>query len=154
MEGTNLTELESKLLDSCKLNCSINHNTKNFKKSNKMSIKGRNRSYLLLNKKDDAVRKKRNQLRSGRWSISEHLRLIKGVLLHENKWSKIKEVVQSRSTSQIRSHTQKYLLSVNNAFAYKLDPLNASSVSSDAFYSRKSIIIVLQWKVSSNLLVL
>lgn len=52
------------------------------------------------------------ELREGRWFLSEHLRLIKGILLFANAWSRVRDVVRTRSTNQIRSHTQKYLLNI------------------------------------------
>lgn len=48
--------------------------------------------------------------RKGRWFCNEHIRFVKGCLLYGNNWTKVKECVVTRSSSQIRSHAQKYLI--------------------------------------------
>ena len=73
---------------------------------------------------------KRNLLKSsryGRWLFSEHFRFLKGVYLHGNKWEKVKEIVKTRSTVQIRSHAQKYLLKITKNFKKRIDILMNNS---------------------------
>lgn len=66
-----------------------------------------------------------SELRDGRWFLNEHMRLLKGILLYSNCWPKVRDVVRTRSTNQIRSHTQKYLLSIirNSRSCQEIDPL-------------------------------
>jgi len=47
-------------------------------------------------------------VRDGRWSAEEHELFIKGMRIHGRRWTKISEVVGTRSTVQVRSHAQKY----------------------------------------------
>ncbi len=47
--------------------------------------------------------------RQGRWNENEHFLFLKGCLLYANNWQKIKEILKSRSSAQIRSHAQKYI---------------------------------------------
>lgn len=47
-------------------------------------------------------------LETGRWTESEHQRFLQGLNLFGRKWTKVAEVVGTRSTSQVRSHAQKY----------------------------------------------
>ena len=47
--------------------------------------------------------------RQGRWNENEHFLFLKGCLLYGNNWQKIKEILKSRSSAQIRSHAQKYM---------------------------------------------
>ena len=46
---------------------------------------------------------------TGRWTDDEHARFLRGLELFGKKWSKVADVVQSRTTIQVRSHAQKYL---------------------------------------------
>jgi len=45
---------------------------------------------------------------SGRWTNEEHDRFLQGLDMYGKKWTKVAEVVGSRSTVQVRSHAQKY----------------------------------------------
>ena len=45
---------------------------------------------------------------AGRWTNEEHDRFLRGLDLYGKKWTKVAEVVGSRSTVQVRSHAQKY----------------------------------------------
>ena len=59
---------------------------------------------------------------NGRWTYEEHIRFLKGCLLYGNNWKKVENYVKSRTSSQIRSHAQKFLIKLNKK--YKVD-LNA-----------------------------
>ena len=45
---------------------------------------------------------------SGRWTQEEHERFLQGLDMYGKKWTKVAEVVNSRTTVQVRSHAQKY----------------------------------------------
>jgi SHAQKYF class myb-like DNA-binding protein len=45
---------------------------------------------------------------AGRWSNEEHDRFLRGLDVYGKKWTKVAEVVGTRSTVQVRSHAQKY----------------------------------------------
>ena len=53
---------------------------------------------------------------NGRWNQEEHIRFIKGCLLYGNNWKKVKKYVKTRSSAQIRSHAQKYLIKLNKKY--------------------------------------
>ena len=53
---------------------------------------------------------------NGRWNHEEHIRFIKGCLLFGNNWKKVKKYVKTRSSAQIRSHAQKYLIKLNKKY--------------------------------------
>jgi SHAQKYF class myb-like DNA-binding protein len=52
----------------------------------------------------------------GRWTHEEHIRFLKGCLLYSNNWKKVESYVQSRTSTQIRSHAQKYLIKLNKKY--------------------------------------
>ena len=45
---------------------------------------------------------------TGRWTDEEHTRFLQGLERFGKKWTKVREVVGSRTTAQVRSHAQKY----------------------------------------------
>lgn len=65
--------------------------------------------FLPSKSKPDQTEGNSNE-RQGRWLQSEHFRFLKGCLLYGNNWGEVKKCVKSRSSAQIRSHAQKYLI--------------------------------------------
>jgi SHAQKYF class myb-like DNA-binding protein len=57
-----------------------------------------------------------NNIINGRWSQKEHLLFIKGCLLYNNNWKMVQNYIQTRSCSQIRSHSQKYFYKLNKKY--------------------------------------
>lgn len=49
-----------------------------------------------------------NMEKTGRWTDDEHTRFLHGLELFGKKWTKVADVVGSRTTVQVRSHAQKY----------------------------------------------
>lgn len=46
---------------------------------------------------------------NGRWRNNEHMRFLQGCLQYGNNWKKVETFVRTRTSTQIRSHAQKYL---------------------------------------------
>ena len=57
-----------------------------------------------------------NNIINGRWSQKEHLLFIKGCLIYNNNWKMVQNYIQTRSCSQIRSHSQKYFYKLNKKY--------------------------------------
>ena len=61
---------------------------------------------------------------NGRWEHSEHIRFLGGCLQFGNNWKKVETYVKTRTSTQIRSHAQKYLNKLqkkyfnNNSFSF------------------------------------
>ena len=47
---------------------------------------------------------------SGRWLPEEHQKFIEGILKYGNEWKKVQNVIKTRSSTQARSHAQKFFL--------------------------------------------
>ena len=77
------------------------------------------------NQKENLQKKKNRQLISlnnsnGRWSKEEHNKFIEGIIKYGNDWKKIQKYVSTRTSTQARSHAQKFLLKLrNNEFLKK-----------------------------------
>ena len=79
------------------------------------------------NQKENLQKKKNRQLLSlsinnsnGRWTKEEHNKFIEGIIKYGSDWKKIQKHVSTRTSTQARSHAQKFLLKLrNNEFLKK-----------------------------------
>jgi SHAQKYF class myb-like DNA-binding protein len=82
----------------------------NSENPNKISIKITdsqiNESNEGENKRGDS------KYNSGRWSEEEHKRFLEGILTYGNEWKKIQNIIKTRSSTQARSHAQKFFLKI------------------------------------------
>ena len=60
---------------------------------------------------DDGIIKHSN-FNSGRWSEEEHQRFIDGILEYGNEWKNVQKIIKTRSSTQARSHAQKFFLRI------------------------------------------
>ena len=101
-------------------------NTSTNLNNSEMKIKvSLNKESPLINKEQIKNQKieKNNIIHSdGRWNPEEHVRFIKGCLLFGNNWKKVEGYVQTRTSTQIRSHAQKFLIKLKKK--YKINELN------------------------------
>lgn len=49
-----------------------------------------------------------NEGNAGRWTKHEHKRFLEALNLHKKDWKKVQQYVGTRTTTQVRSHAQKY----------------------------------------------
>ena len=49
---------------------------------------------------------------TGRWNEEEHEKFIDGILEYGNEWKSVQRIVKTRSSTQARSHAQKFVLSI------------------------------------------
>lgn len=65
-------------------------------------------------KKFNLLRRKQlldNQLyNTGRWTKEEHIKFVEAIILHGNEWKQVQSYVKSRTSTQARSHAQKFFL--------------------------------------------
>lgn len=88
-------------------------------------------SRAALEEKNEPINVDMINIRQGRWLTQEHIRFVKGCLLYGNNWKKVKECVKTRSSAQIRSHAQKYLIKLCKK--YKNHPQYSSQYKSSSF---------------------
>ena len=63
-------------------------------------------------KKNKNLKKKKFCFNEGRWSFEEHKKFIEALVEYRKNWKKIQMYVGTRSSSQVRSHSQKFLLKI------------------------------------------
>ena len=51
-----------------------------------------------------------NKFQTGRWSPKEHQKFIEGILRYGNEWKNVQNIIKTRSSTQARSHAQKFFL--------------------------------------------
>ena len=49
---------------------------------------------------------------TGRWTKEEHQKFIEGILNYGNEWKKVQKIIKTRSSTQARSHAQKFFLRI------------------------------------------
>ena len=54
------------------------------------------------------------EIHSGRWSKTENILFLSGVVQFGNNWKKIQENIKTRTTTQARSHAQKIFIKIKN----------------------------------------
>jgi SHAQKYF class myb-like DNA-binding protein len=53
-----------------------------------------------------------NSLKQGRWSKDEHLRFLEALKLFGKEWRKVQQHVCTRTSTQARSHAQKFFVKI------------------------------------------
>lgn len=76
-----------------------------------------------LNKKKQKRRCKDEKYQSGRWKEEEHQRFVDAIIKYGNDWKQVQTCVKTRSSTQARSHAQKFFIKLKcaNLFDFELD---------------------------------
>ena len=78
---------------------------------NIISLNIENNNLLIENENEDSESNSfNNEYQAGRWSKEEHQKFIEGILKYGNEWRKVQKIIKSRSSTQARSHAQKFFL--------------------------------------------
>ena len=114
---------------------------KNIKKENFLEIKSK-----------DNKKTKNNNHSDGRWNLEEHMRFIKGCLLYGNNWKKIEGYVETRTSTQIRSHAQKFLIKLKKKYDSYDDnkDYNNINIKNDDYYIKDDIFSILNYLNSNS----
>lgn len=60
---------------------------------------------------DQALQNQREtEFNSGRWTQEEHEKFLEALLMYGNEWRKVQNYISTRSSTQARSHAQKFFL--------------------------------------------
>lgn len=52
----------------------------------------------------------KEEFNSGRWNEEEHKKFIEAILLYGNEWKRVQQYIKTRSSTQARSHAQKFFI--------------------------------------------
>lgn len=67
----------------------------------------------------EVLSEKEIKYKTGRWSEEEHENFLKGLIEYGNDWKMVQKKVKTRTSSQSRSHAQKYFLKIKNIVSSK-----------------------------------
>jgi SHAQKYF class myb-like DNA-binding protein len=113
-------------------NKSIKLNKPKKKPKNEVSNNSPNDSVLenyeiQLNISSKEPEKKEVTFQSGKWTDEEHEKFIEGILNYGNEWKKVQQIIKTRSSTQARSHAQKFFLRIKKLMKNSEDRNNIYS---------------------------
>jgi SHAQKYF class myb-like DNA-binding protein len=73
------------------------------------------KNFLEKKKNRKSLKNKSDINSNGRWTKEEHNRFIESIILYGNDWKKIQKYVKTRTSTQARSHAQKFLMKLKNS---------------------------------------
>jgi len=85
-------------------------------------------------KKQRNINNKNSKYTSGRWNLDEHKKFIEAIIKYGNDWKEVQKYIGTRSSSQARSHAQKFFIKL------KQDQ-SKSKISNTIDYSNNNIIV-------------
>ena len=74
----------------------------------------------------------------GRWTEEEHKKFLKGIIEYGNNWKMVAKLIKTRSSSQARSHAQKYFLKVKKIIISQKKVFNFRNLLNYVFNSFKN----------------
>ena len=66
----------------------------------------------------------KNESENGRWSAEEHNRFIEAIIKYGNDWKKVQRHVSTRTSTQARSHAQKFLMKLKRCELIRKKKIN------------------------------
>ena len=98
------------------------------------------------------------QFNMGRWTEEEHKKFLKGIIEYGNNWKMVEQLIKTRSSSQARSHAQKYFVKVKKKIISQKKLFNARNLLNYVFNCIKNFkggqpLDAIQKKRTLNLLI-
>ncbi len=81
------------------------------KELDKISL-NENNLQTISSSNEEENNKSQGNFNNGRWSEEEHKKFLEGILEFGNEWKKVQKVIKTRSSTQARSHAQKFFLKI------------------------------------------
>jgi SHAQKYF class myb-like DNA-binding protein len=99
----------------------MNNDTKNIDKKQNKKMKELKIKQKKMNKDGN--------FNCGRWTQDEHVRFIEAIMKYGNEWKQVQRHVGTRSSTQARSHAQKFFVKIKKSNALDLESMNLSKNS-------------------------
>jgi len=74
--------------------------------------------------------RRNDKLNSGRWKPNEHEKFLEAIIVHGNDWKLVQKSIKSRSSTQARSHAQKFLLKLRKKL--KIEPDSSNKLAKES----------------------
>jgi SHAQKYF class myb-like DNA-binding protein len=101
---------------------------RNMNSDNKHLDRKQNKKLKELKIKQKKMNKDGN-FNCGRWTQDEHVRFIEAIMKYGNEWKQVQRHVGTRSSTQARSHAQKFFVKIKKSNALDLESMNLSKNS-------------------------
>jgi SHAQKYF class myb-like DNA-binding protein len=101
---------------------------RNIALDNKNCDKKQNKRLKELKIKHKKMNREGN-FNCGRWTQEEHVRFIEAIMKYGNEWKQVQKHVGTRSSTQARSHAQKFFVKIKKSNALDLESMNLSKNS-------------------------
>ena len=129
------------------INTQIIFDTQN--KSDHQSISEEKQKISNISKDNENSDSNANEYHSGRWTNEEHQKFIEGILKYGNEWKRVQSIIKTRSSTQARSHAQKFFLRMKKEISPKIlaDPdLLIQYIINSTFKSKNNITLTSEQK--------
>mgnify|MGYP003571359422 CR=1 FL=1 len=73
-----------------------------------------------ISKENENSDSNQNEYNTGRWTNEEHEKFIEGILKYGNEWKRVQSIIKTRSSTQARSHAQKFFLRMKKEISPKI----------------------------------
>ncbi len=93
-------------------------NTQNSTNNNQQNINILNpnqNNSTSLSSQEEEINQTNEIFNNGRWTDEEHKKFIEGILEYGNEWKKVQKIIKTRSSTQARSHAQKFFLRIKKS---------------------------------------
>jgi SHAQKYF class myb-like DNA-binding protein len=106
-----------------KFRLSIIKDCRNLKGSNNQIFGKKTKKSKDSSNKGKSIRRREGSFHCGRWQPDEHQRFIEAILKYGNEWKEVQKHVGTRSSTQARSHAQKFFVKIkrSNLFDFNVD---------------------------------
>ena len=115
--------------------CLFNTNNNNIIINNDINNNNNNNNFITtinnnnnINKKSKRKSNSNIKYSSGRWKEDEHKRFVEAIIKFGNDWKQVQKYVKTRSSTQARSHAQKFFIKLKKSknLDFNLDLSNSS----------------------------
>ena len=117
-------------------NESLDENSEFFAQSGNITTQNENISFNLISEREakghTILPNKDMKFNTGRWLQEEHQKFIEAMFLYGNEWKKVQQHIKTRSSTQARSHAQKFFIRLRKKFFenFREDELKNGSINS------------------------
>ena len=127
-ENKNFLQKINKIESPLKNEEDIEERSKSFLEKKSISVKQQQKSKTAkkneLDSENQEIKASEGEGVSGRWTKEEHSKFVKAICQFGNEWKKVQQFIPSRSSTQARSHAQKFFIRMQSK-------LNLSKIGSE-----------------------
>jgi len=113
---------ENKIFKNLELKPSnVSSNIDTINPDNENEIYDENSVRFSIQKNSVNGKKHNNNLKTGRWTNEEHISFLEAIFLYNNNWKKVQHHIRTRSSTQARSHAQKFFITLKKKILQDLN---------------------------------